>query len=163
MAKGFKEKIDTPNVDYFIGLSTVMKANLAEIGIDITVEIEETAATIARMFNTKDFNMVVLGDALSPEVSELPEYYLRTGASRNCGNYSNKKVDALLDAGLKEVNPRKRYAIYSQIQKITMLDDTAWIPLTAETLPAAFKGTNWSDFSGGFIQYIIWPKAKLTA
>ena len=161
--KGFKEKIYTPNVDYFIGLSTVMKANLAEIGIDITVEIEETAATINRMFVTKDFNMVVLGDALSPEVSELHEYYLRSTGGRNCGKYVNKAVDALLDQGLSEIDDAKRIEIYKQVQIITMLDDTAFIPLVGEVLPAAFKGSNFDEFAGGFIQYIIWPKAKLTA
>jgi len=161
--KGFKEKIYTPNVDYFIGLSTVMKANLAEIGIDITVEIEETAAVINRMFVKKDFNMVVLGDALSPEVSELHEYYLRSTGGRNCGKYVNKAVDKLLDQGLSEIDDAKRIAIYKQIQMITMLDDTAFIPLVGEVLPAAYKGSNFDEFAGGFIQYIIWPKAKLTA
>ena len=163
MAKGFKEKIYTPNVDYFIGLSTIMKANLAEIGIEITVEIEETAAVIDRMFNKKDFNMVVLGDALSPEVSELPEYYLRSTGTRNCGKYVNKEVDKLLDQGLAEVDQAKRVEIYKKVQMITLLDDTAFIPLVAEQLPAAYKGSNFDEFAGGFIQYIIWPKAQLTA
>jgi|GEM_PF-4890487 len=162
MAKGFKEKIYTPNVDYFIGLSTVMKSNLAEIGIDITVEIEETPAVIDRMFKTKDFNMVVLGDALSPEPSELVEYYLRSTGTRNAGSYVNTEVDDLLDAGLRETDNAKRIEIYKKVQMIGLLDDSSFIPLVAEVLPAAYKGANWDEFAGGFIQYIIWPKAKLT-
>ena len=161
MEKGFAEKIYTPNVDYFIGLSTIMKSNLAEIGIDITVEIEETAATIDRMFTRKEFNMVVLGDALSPEVSELHEYYIRSTGGRNCGGYTNSKVDELLDQGLREVDEKKRFEIYKEIQMISMLEDTGFIPLVAEVLPAAYKDTNYPEFMGGFIQYIIWPEAKL--
>jgi hypothetical protein len=44
---------------------------------------------------------------------------------------------------------------------ISLLDETGFIPLVAEVLPAAFKGTNYPEFMGGFIQYIIWPKAAL--
>jgi ABC-type transport system substrate-binding protein len=161
MADGFSEKIYTPNVDYFIGLSTIMKENLAAINIDITVEIEETAAVIDRMFSRKEFNMVVLGDALSPDVSELHEYYLRSTGGRNCGFYSNDKVDALLDEGLSEVDAKKSYEIYKQVQMTSLLEDTGFIPLVAEVLPAAFKGTNYAEFMGGFIQYIIWPEAAL--
>lgn len=162
LASGFAEKIYTPNVDYFIGLSTIMKDNLAEIGIDITVEIEETPAVIDRMFNRKEFNMVVLGDALSPDVSELHEYYIRSTGARNCGFYSNPKVDELLDQGLREVDNDKRFEIYKEVQLISMLEDTGFIPLVAEVLPAAYKDTNYKEFMGGFIQYIIWPEAELS-
>ena len=44
---------------------------------------------------------------------------------------------------------------------ISMLEDTGFIPLVAEVLPAAYKDTNYPEFMGGFIQYIIWPEAKL--
>jgi peptide/nickel transport system substrate-binding protein len=113
------------------------------------------------MFNRKEFNMVVLGDALSPDVSELHEYYIRSTGARNCGFYSNAKVDELLDQGLREVDDDKRFEIYKEVQLISMLEDTGFIPLVAEVLPAAYKDTNYQEFMGGFIQYIIWPEAKL--
>ncbi|HCJ56916.1 MAG TPA: hypothetical protein DHV55_05840 [Clostridiaceae bacterium] len=46
---------------------------------------------------------------------------------RNYGFYSNKEVDELIDAGMKETDPEKRKELYKRAQEILYLEDPAGI------------------------------------
>ena len=40
--------------------------------------------------------------------------------------YSNPRVDELLDAGRREIDPEKRMAIYHEVQEV-IVEDAPWV------------------------------------
>jgi peptide/nickel transport system substrate-binding protein len=47
---------------------------------------------------------------------------LRSNGGNNWSHYANPKVDALIDAGLRQPDAKKRAPIYKEIQKIVAED-----------------------------------------
>lgn len=63
-----------------------------------------------------------------PDPQNFLDVLFHTGSPRNYSNYSNPKVDALLDQANVEQNATKRADLYRQAQQ-QILDDVAIIPL----------------------------------
>ncbi|MHB8646720.1 MAG: peptide ABC transporter substrate-binding protein [Thermomicrobiales bacterium] len=63
-----------------------------------------------------------------PDPQNFLDVLFHTGSPRNYSNYSNPKVDALLDQANVEQDTAKRTALYRQAQQ-QILDDVAIIPL----------------------------------
>jgi len=76
-----------------------------------------------------DFDLAEYAWSGGPDPSGFDAIY-QTGGGSNYKNYSNKAVDALINAGDAELNPTKRTADYQKAAKL-MADDIAVIPLYA--------------------------------
>ncbi|MCA1725418.1 MAG: ABC transporter substrate-binding protein [Thermomicrobia bacterium] len=63
-----------------------------------------------------------------PDAQDFLDVLFHSGSPRNYSNYSNLKVDALLDQASVEQDAAKRAALYQQAQQ-QILDDVAIIPL----------------------------------
>jgi len=63
-----------------------------------------------------------------PDPQNFLDVLFHTGSPRNYSNYSNPKVDALLDQANVEQDPAKRADLYRQAQQ-QILDDVAIIPM----------------------------------
>jgi peptide/nickel transport system substrate-binding protein len=91
---------------------------LKEVGIDMQLQ-EAPVATILEQLRagTMDaalFNWTYGGDSGDPDASVT----LRSDGANNFSHFKNARVDELTDAGLREVDPEKRAAIYKEIQTI---------------------------------------------
>ena len=91
---------------------------LAEVGIDMQLE-EAPIATILEQMRSGEmqaslFNWTYGGTGGDPDAS----VELRSDGTNNFSSYTNPRVDELIDAGLRELDPAARAGIYKEIQTI---------------------------------------------
>lgn len=114
-----------------VELAEVMKQQLGEIGINVTIDSVDGATFNATLNGiTPDemkWDMFVMGfggsldaDSCLRRVFHSSEDGLNTN---NYGWYSNARVDELLDAAVTELDQDKRLEMYEEIQQIIYLDD----------------------------------------
>lgn len=136
---GFSIKLITLTYDYFAALGTVTKSNLKDIGIDVDVETVDLATYLDRCFSRKDYEMGIIGAELDPEVSSVVNPYLSTGGGTNYFNYSNKQLDRLLQKGTETYDETKRASIYAEAYRISLIEDSAIVPLAKEVFISVHK------------------------
>lgn len=98
-------------------MAQIIKANLAEAGIDLTINMMEYAAWVEKVNQNHNFTITMLAGYQGPDVSGLAGR-IRTGESSNVGGYSNARVDELFALSDSESDTAKRAEYYSEIQKI---------------------------------------------
>lgn len=108
-------------------ISTLIQAQLRNIGIDVVINQIEQAALLD--FTPKgEHDMLVLSWGWSdPDVLYLFLSTDRMGSS-NRVHYSNPDVDALLVEGQQTLDQEARMEVYFKIQEI-LLQDMPWVPL----------------------------------
>ncbi len=96
----------------------VAQQDLAAVGIEMRIVERPIATILAQLpkgeLDASLFNWTYNGGGGEPD----PSATLRAGAARNFSRFKNQRVEELLSAGLREVDPPKRKKIYSEIQKI---------------------------------------------
>ena len=120
-------------IDYhgFVGNQTtygeVLRNQLKDVGITVTVKTEDNPTFSGAVFTRRDFDTAVAsycnGD--DPEIGVRRQYdskQIGATAFSNGAGYSNPEIDALLDRGAREVDPAKRTPIYRQLQEIAVRD-----------------------------------------
>lgn len=110
-----------PNAEY-------TKAALKRIGIDVTVRPSADFPTWARTVSNHEFDLTwdtvfnwgdpVIGVHRTYQSSNIKKGVIWS----NTQQYTNPKVDAILEKAGKEIDPEKRKALYSEFQKI-IVDD----------------------------------------
>ncbi|MGI6358828.1 MAG: ABC transporter substrate-binding protein [Bacillota bacterium] len=117
-------------------VAQILQANLAEINIDVRIQLYEwgayldhTANGVHEMFLLGWTNLTADGDG-----SMYPNFHSsRQGAGGNRSFYSNPEVDALLLAGREDVNEETRPTHYQKAQLLIM-EDAPWVPLYYQTV-----------------------------
>ena len=111
-------------------ISEVIQANLKEIGIDVEISIVEWAK-YASMVYAVDTEMFMGGWGNPPDADLFYSVFFHSnsiGAGGNFTDYSNKKMDDLLDKARAELNSTQRQKYYDQIHNMT-IEDKVLIPL----------------------------------
>lgn len=108
-------------------IATVLKANLAEIGIEVKLVQLEMAAYMEQVFHGSDFDITVLGGGWGPDPASLQ---LRVGSKGgfNFSGYGNAEADNLFAQAAQLTNTEERAVLYKQIQTI-LANDLAFVPL----------------------------------
>lgn len=136
-ADGFSVTLmTTPVYVKGVEMGELIKAQLAQIGIDVNLEVVERAVFIASLGgltaeeykNTYGYDMFIMGAGPSSADAHggLHRLYVTdpTGVNtNNYGFYSNPKVDELLNAGATETDQVKRQEIYKDAMQILYIDD----------------------------------------
>lgn len=94
----------------------IVKAQLKEAGIDMDFELMDSISYIHRLERAQ-FGFGTTGGDFSFDPDGTYYAYFHTDRSSeriNHSNYSNPKVDRLLELGRMEMNPKKRIEIYRQ-------------------------------------------------
>jgi len=96
----------------------IVQQDLAAVGIEMRI-VERPVATILEQLpkgqmDASLFNWTYGGTGGEPDASTT----LKSGQPRNFSRWKNARVDELLAAGLREVDPNKRKRIYNEIQAI---------------------------------------------
>ena len=100
----------------FSDIAQIVKANLAEAGIDLTLNIMEIGAWMEKVIDNANFSMSMLAGYQGPDISGIANR-VQTGAGTNLALYSNPEVDAALEASNAETDVAKRAEYYSIVQK----------------------------------------------
>lgn len=82
-----------------IRIAEILQYEAQQVGINVEVFVEEWGAYLARIQETDDFDIFILGwsGQLDPDRAMIRQFH--TNGSNNYGKYSNEHVDYLLDLG----------------------------------------------------------------
>lgn len=128
--KGFDTTIlvsgDTRNTE-----AQLIQANLAAVGINVTISMAESTAMLEQI-NNGDYKMFIMsynnttGD---PDTSLYMLFNSKVPASSGNRSFTNiPEVDQKLEAARVETNPEARMKIYAELQK-TLTEQGVWVPL----------------------------------
>lgn len=112
-------------------MAEYIQSALAEIGIDMNIEIVDNAVNTERLKSGDyDFCITVTGLNSADPYSTLYNWMDSKGnyVTDYHWNYSNKEVDELLDQVLNEKAPDKRKEIYGRLQEISA-EELPMIPI----------------------------------
>ena len=135
----------------------LIKASLAEIGIEADVLVSEYSAWENKVTLNQNFDICLLGGFMGPDPSGMASRVV-TGGESNVGSYSNKTVDELMSEGNKEPDQDKRAEIYKEAQSI-LAEELPYVPIVSyvevnaygsqfANLPGDGEGKwGWGDFS----------------
>jgi len=108
--------------------AAIFSQQLGAIGIKLDVQFEPANPNFfGQRLPAADFDLAEYAWSGGPDPSGFDAIY-QTGGGSNYKTYSNKQVDALINAGDAELNPTKRTADYEKAASI-MADEVAIIPL----------------------------------
>ncbi len=107
--------------------ATVIKEQLAKVGINVTIDSIPSGVSFARM-PKGDFDFTLGGSGLGPLRVFLANQYLQPMFWTSCSGYDSPKMIALFDQLSKETDPNKRVDILKQIQQLGF-DDMPILPL----------------------------------
>lgn len=149
-ADGLKLSLWTNDNPLRMQIAEMFQANLAEVGIEVDVQILPWATYLEDTALGKH-DMFILGWVTVTADADYGLYALfhssMAGDPGNRSFYSNPRVDELLDAGRREIDPEKREAIYHEVQEI-IVEDAPWVFLIATS---AVNG--WRDYVEGFVPH----------
>jgi peptide/nickel transport system substrate-binding protein len=111
---------------------TVIQQNLADIGLKIKLMPLDGAAWNSRYYEKGESQMSFIGGANGPDPNRAYQYFHSKSAAGNNYKYNNPKMDELLEAGRKEMDPEKRIGVYQQVCTI-LGHDLPWVFLWQTT------------------------------
>ncbi len=127
------------------GPSEVIKEHLKDVGIDLVIQTVEWGTLVEAANVNHDFDMCFFGGMHGPDPEEWRKF-IGTGGFRNAPNYSNPRVDELLDLGLRTVGKENRAVYYYEIQEI-LAEDLPCLNLVEHSYPflvnSEFKDFFW--------------------
>ena len=107
-------------------MAILMKTSLAKIGVTVNLD-KLPPAVFTQKLQAKEFPFVIYPDQpICPNPGYALFLYYVTGSFVNYTNYSNPRVDALVNQGLGTLSPAKQRRIWFQTQKL-ILNDAPWI------------------------------------
>jgi peptide/nickel transport system substrate-binding protein len=98
--------------------ATIIKNNLLEVGINVNVQILESAAFIQKLMN-KEFDAWVSGWTI-PLPMDLKGFWYsdKNVGIFNFSNYQNSRVDTILDLVQSRISDSTKVSLYKQLQQI---------------------------------------------
>ena len=111
-------------------VATVIQSQLAEIGIEVTIRMQEFGAFLSYLNGTEHEGFLLgWSNCYNPDRTMSLMFHSESEpASGNRGYYSNPEADKLIDAAKAEMDWAKREPMYKELQKI-ITEDVAWVPL----------------------------------
>ncbi len=149
---GFATTLSTNERKQRVDMATIIKEQLAEIGIDVTIQVMEWSAFNDLLKNSQQdmFEIAWISDTPDPDTFLFPCFH--SSAKGEGGNYcflDDPELDKLLEDAREEQDDAKRGELYKKAQQ-RILDTQVWIPqywseLTVAT-SAKVKGFEMNPF-----------------
>ncbi|MFP5332600.1 MAG: ABC transporter substrate-binding protein [Acidimicrobiia bacterium] len=123
----------------FASYGELLRAQLGEVGIDLSLSALEPPVFVETVFTNRDFdtNIVSYCNGTDPEIG-VRRMYISTNIQpipfSNASGYANPDVDRLFDEAAVTVDPDARSPIYREIQEILVAElPYFWIVETVST------------------------------
>ncbi len=146
-AAGYKSEpvrlLGLPYGEVWTRTAEMVKQNLLSAGVNVQLVSADLPGVVARQSNW-DFDLAfTYSYQYSDPAIGVARLYMgseiRKGSPyNNVGGYQSAKVDALLERGSRESDPKKRADIYADIQR-TMVDDVAAGWLLEMNFPTVYR------------------------
>lgn len=121
----------TSNSPVRMQMSEVIQAQLKDIGLDVKIQGLEWGAFLAAT-GRGDLDMFSLGwgpSTYDGDYGYFPNFHSsQLGSAGNRAQYVNPKMDKLLDAAKREIDPEKRKELYKEVSDI-IYEDVPVIPV----------------------------------
>jgi len=118
---------------------TIMQEQWAEIGVEMTPQLEPFPALVERITETFDFEAFLIGFNWSVPPDQSPMWHTDSyPLGFNIVKYSNPEVDALLDEALSELDQNRRVELYTEMQNILLAE----LPMAVLDFPQGIQGVN---------------------
>ncbi|HSK68396.1 MAG TPA: ABC transporter substrate-binding protein [Candidatus Limnocylindria bacterium] len=156
-----------------VEMGELIKSQLAEVGINVNLEVVERAVFIASLggltpeqyAETYGYNMFIMGAGPSTADAHggLHRIWVTDPAGVNTNNYgfySNKRVDELLNQGAAETDQEKRKDIYREAMQILYLDDPVGVWMN-DRYNAYVMSDKVENFSAGVTGVIYFNQIKV--
>ncbi len=114
------------NISGFLSAAVIMwRENL---GVEVSIRVLEPQFYLYNLKAEKDQMYELAWIADYPHPQNFLDVLFRSGGENNFGEYSNARVDELLDAGARAPDEETGYALYHQVEQI-LVDEAAVLPL----------------------------------
>ena len=150
---GVKFAYETTSSPDSLRLAQVLKAQLAEAGMDVDIQTvdgaKQQADTVAK---TYDFTTAAWSGRPDPDGNTFQHFHSKGGM--NYGGYNNPKVDELLERGQQTTDQAERKKVYSDAAKIIKDDAAAvfWLH-PDEPKAAGLKVQGYRPIPDGMIRF----------
>lgn len=136
---GFDTTISTNERKQRVDMATIIKEQLKDVGINVTINVMEWSAYNDLLKNGKQdmFEIAWISDTPDPDAFLFPCFH--SSAMGEGGNYcwlNDSEMDKMLDDARMELDTDKRAEIYKKAQEY-ILDQQIWIPQYWAELTAA--------------------------
>jgi peptide/nickel transport system substrate-binding protein len=135
---GFSFALEQVNTPIDIQTAEAIKAQLAEVGIQVDVQVVDGARQQAdgnnRNFDVTSYNWSGRPD---PDGNTFQFFKTQQGSGLNWAGYSNPKVDEILDKTREVSDQSERKKLYSEMVKI-LQEDCPWLFIIHPVEPKAF-------------------------
>ena len=116
-----KIKLSVPNTTDYLHASEVIQAMAREAGIDIELQVIETA-TLLRQWTSGDFESLIIQWSGRVDIDQNLYNFNACGQSLNGGRYCNPALDAALNTARQSVEPATRATAYDAAARIYLAD-----------------------------------------
>ncbi|MBY4893346.1 ABC transporter substrate-binding protein [Rhodobacteraceae bacterium N5(2021)] len=123
-------------------VAQVIQSQLAEVGIELEIEMQELSVYIDRWL-AADFDMAVAlnGGRVDP-YTMYNRYWTRDGNLQGVANYIDDTLDSLMNEGRTETDPARRSEIFAEFEG-HLADMSPWVWLfTGNTYTAQVEGVS---------------------
>jgi peptide/nickel transport system substrate-binding protein len=111
-----------------VGYMNVFQQNWQDIGVEMKPIYEEFSQFVTRLTQSFDFEAFLVGFSWGVDPDQQTMWDSKQhGPGFNLYDYSNPKVDALLDQGLHTLDQEKRKQIYTDMQNLVLADAPALV------------------------------------
>ena len=107
----------------------LMKATMAEAGIELLVNVHEFNAWFEKVGTNRDFVLEMQGGFMGPDPAALAKRY-STGAGSNYASYSNLDFDEICEIAAATGDTNERARLYKEAQAI-LAEDLPFIPIVS--------------------------------
>jgi peptide/nickel transport system substrate-binding protein len=116
MPNGFKATINVANLDIAQTNAEIIKNQLAKVGIELIIDINEIGAFNDGLLSAK-YDMFVERWSNNIDPARILQFFC-TGNKWNIVHWDNKEYNELVKKASSEMDPKKRADIYIRIQQI---------------------------------------------
>ncbi|MFO8060195.1 MAG: ABC transporter substrate-binding protein [Bacillota bacterium] len=131
---------------------------LKDVGIKMNIQELEWTVILSKMTETRtDYDAVIVGFGATPDPDH--HYIFHSEGGFWIANYSNERVDEVLERGRSVVEPAQRKVYYDEYLEITSREQAVvflWHNVATQTLNSRFRGMK--DEPAGTSEYIhaVW-------
>ncbi|NMB24272.1 MAG: ABC transporter substrate-binding protein [Firmicutes bacterium] len=140
--QGFRSTLSLP-ADYDLHVKTgeMVAAMLAEVGIDVRLELVEWGSWLDRVYTKRDYDLTIVGLAGKLDPHTVLNRYT-SDYPRNFFNFRSTEYDTLIEEGLRVTDLASRQAIYRRSQEILAEEAAALFIMDPNDLVAMAKGVS---------------------
>jgi len=135
-------KLSVPNTTDYLQASEVIQAMAREAGIDIELQVIETA-TLLRQWTAGEFESLIIQWSGRVDLDQNLYNFNACGQALNGGRYCNSALDAALNTARRSVDPAARATAYEAAARIYLVDRPyiyLWHPRVLHGVGAAIQG-----------------------